>query len=120
MSEIYPRSDNGPQEPVTCSNCNWTGTVEQCQLLQSIEERISAGEYMPAGECPECGSCAHLTDEGIALQQGKTLYTDAQIAAVFWDYLPRDPENKDRRQTGYGTKTQQGLAATIRRLGWTP
>jgi hypothetical protein len=44
-------------------------------------------------------------------------FTDEQIADVFWDYLKRDPEHKDRRQTAWGTKTKQGLAAVIVRLG---
>lgn len=35
------------------------------------------------------------------------------IATLLWDYLKRDPDNKDRRQTGYGTKTKQGLYLSI-------
>ena len=44
--------------------------------------------------------------------------TQAQIEAVatlLWDYLKRDPDHKDRRQTGYGTKTKQGLALSVAR-----
>ena len=44
-------------------------------------------------------------------------FTNEQIADVFWDYLKRDPENKDRRQTAWGSKTKLGLALTIKRLG---
>lgn len=40
-----------------------------------------------------------------------------EIANVFWGYLKRDPEHKDRRQTAWGTKTKKGLTATIIRLG---
>ncbi len=35
---------------------------------------------------------------------------------LLWDYLKRDPEHKDRRQTGWGTKTQSGLTACIARI----
>lgn len=47
-------------------------------------------------------------------------FTNKEIADVFWDYLKRDPEHKDRRQTAWGTKTKLGLALTIKRLseGW--
>ena len=44
-------------------------------------------------------------------------YTDEQkqeaIAHLLWDSLQRDREHKDRRQTGYGTKTKQGLFLSI-------
>ena len=35
------------------------------------------------------------------------------IAALLWDYLKKDPEHKDRRQTGWGTKTKLGLALSV-------
>lgn len=39
-----------------------------------------------------------------------------RVAELLWDYLKRDPEHKDRRRTGWGTKTKQGLAACILRI----
>ena len=44
-------------------------------------------------------------------------FTDEQIADVFWHLLRKDPLNKDRRMTAWGSKTKTGLAATIQRLG---
>lgn len=41
---------------------------------------------------------------------------DIELLALLWDHLKRDPEHVDRRQTGWGTKTQTGLLASIRRL----
>jgi len=38
------------------------------------------------------------------------------IAELLWDYLKKDPEHKDRRQTGWGTKTKIGLAASVARI----
>jgi hypothetical protein len=35
------------------------------------------------------------------------------IIDLLWDSLKRDPEHKDRRQTGWGTKTKTGLIACI-------
>ena len=37
----------------------------------------------------------------------------AQIIHLLWSSMKRDPEHKDRVQTGYGTKTQEGLIACI-------
>lgn len=39
-----------------------------------------------------------------------------QIIELLWDSLKRDPENKDRRQTGWGTKTKTGLVACLDRI----
>ena len=36
-----------------------------------------------------------------------------QIIELLWDSLKRDPEHKDRRQTGWGTKTKLGLVACL-------
>ena len=41
---------------VVCGNCDWTGEQEQCKEVKDISMRVSAGEIMPAGECPECGA----------------------------------------------------------------
>jgi len=44
---------------------------------------------------------------------------DAEVEAVaglLWDYLKRDTEHKDRRQTGFGTKTKTGLLRSIKSI----
>ena len=38
------------------------------------------------------------------------------LVDLLWDYLKKDPEHKDRRQTGFGTKTKIGLVASIERI----
>lgn len=35
---------------------------------------------------------------------------------LLWEHLPKDRENKDRRQTGWGTKTKVGLIACLERV----
>ncbi len=42
------------------------------------------------------------------------------IVDLLWDSLKRDPHHKDRRQTGWGTKTQEGLIACIERVAAMP
>ncbi len=44
-------------------------------------------------------------------------FTTEEVADVFWYYLKRDPDHKDRRLTSWGSKTKLGLAETIKRLG---
>lgn len=49
-----------------CGNCDWTGPESALQPIQHLSERVSAGETMPAGECPKCGALAHLIEgEGL-------------------------------------------------------
>jgi hypothetical protein len=38
------------------------------------------------------------------------------ILELLWDSLKRDTEHKDRRQTGWGTKTKIGLVASLDRI----
>lgn len=46
----------------------------------------------------------------------ETLTKEQQaIVDLLWDYLKKDPEHKDRRQTAYGTKTKLGLALSVLR-----
>ena len=40
----------------------------------------------------------------------------AQLSGLLWEYMKRDPEHRDRVQTGWGTKTKQGLVACINRI----
>jgi DNA-binding transcriptional regulator YiaG len=61
MSSIYTQVAN-PEAPCSCQDCDWTGPASALQLVASIEERISAEEIVPAGECPECGALAHLDE----------------------------------------------------------
>jgi hypothetical protein len=50
------------------------------------------------------------------LEHGATVEEMAQaerLANCLWDYLKRDPQHKDRRQTAWGTKTKLGLLRTV-------
>ncbi len=38
------------------------------------------------------------------------------VIDLLWDSLKKDPEHKDRRQTGWGTKTKIGLIACVARI----
>jgi hypothetical protein len=38
---------------------------------------------------------------------------DKAIVKLLWGYMKRDHEHKDRVKTGYGTKTQYGLACCL-------
>ena len=39
---------------------------------------------------------------------------DQKIVDLLWDYLKKDPDHKDWRMTGFGSKTKLGLVRSIR------
>ncbi len=43
-----------------CQNCDWRGTIAQCDPIQDIFQRVAPGETMPAGECPDCGALTQV------------------------------------------------------------
>lgn len=48
-----------------CQNCDWTGEADSCLPIKDLEERVEAGEIMPAGECPECGALCQIDAEPV-------------------------------------------------------
>lgn len=42
-----------------CQNCGSQWLTEQLKPIQDIEERITPGEVVPSGECPNCGALCH-------------------------------------------------------------
>jgi len=42
-----------------------------------------------------------------------TPWQQRELIELLWQSLKQDSEHKDRKQTGYGTKTQTGLLASI-------
>jgi hypothetical protein len=52
----------------------------------------------------------HGEDESMTEKQQQ------EIIDLLWDYMRRDKGSKDRVHTGWGTKTKQGLIASISRI----
>lgn len=51
-----------------CENCtefNGTDDIFGLYLISKVGQRISPGELMPAGECPECGALIEVPDADI-------------------------------------------------------
>ena len=49
-----------------CGNCGWTGpgSALRCGLteIEDFWSRVSPGDVVPDGECPECGGLAHAVE----------------------------------------------------------
>ncbi len=48
-------------DSVHCGDCKWAGLAPDLKDIRDLGARVTPGETVPAGECPECGSLAHLT-----------------------------------------------------------
>jgi hypothetical protein len=57
---IYEPAVESPTDKAICGNCRGIYDQESLLPIQDLEQRIAAGEEVPAGECPECGSLCHL------------------------------------------------------------
>lgn len=58
MTSIFIYADD--DAPARCQNCAWTGTAGDCEKIDEFQERVSAGERCPCGQCPECGALCQL------------------------------------------------------------
>jgi len=62
MSNVKFVGGLDPDQMCECGNCDWTGPISAVHDIVDVQERITAGETVPAGECPECGSLAHIVE----------------------------------------------------------
>src|SRR3990167_1944713 len=46
-----------------CQNCGKNRDADELHPIRDIHERVTAGEPMPAGECPDCGALCHPVEE---------------------------------------------------------
>lgn len=61
MSEVMRLCDDNTK--VECADCDWTGTGADLDFMPDFEDRVTAGEIAPAGQCPECGCLAHVVEQ---------------------------------------------------------
>ena len=61
MSEVNRLCDDGAA--VECGACEWAGTGADLDLMTDFEERVTAGEVCPAGQCPDCGALAYVVEK---------------------------------------------------------
>jgi hypothetical protein len=59
---------------VRCYNCDWHGDFDDTDPIEHFWERVSPGEPVPAGQCPECGSlCGRDAPvKGLSIQESQT------------------------------------------------
>lgn len=58
-------SDERPPTEYECPDCDWTGTIDDMNSINRVTERVAPGEFMAAGDCPDCGALISVADEDI-------------------------------------------------------
>lgn len=46
----------------TCNACKWEGKITEINNIINIEERLTAGGIIPAGECPQCRNLVYINE----------------------------------------------------------
>ena len=90
----------------TCDNCGHTWADDQLKPIKNLHQRVSPGETMPAGECPECGALCHVTSPshqvviniGGGLVQGVFSDHAAELDVIIVDWDQDDVTEADMTQ----------------------
>jgi predicted RNA-binding Zn-ribbon protein involved in translation (DUF1610 family) len=61
MTQTQLQPDDGI--PCVCGDCNKEFNSQDLDMVDDFEERVSPGEIVPAGQCPDCGALAHYRDQ---------------------------------------------------------
>ena len=58
-----------------CDDCGKVTNIEDLDWIADAEQRLFAGEQVPAGQCPDCGACAHVYDDQPEIDSMMTIST---------------------------------------------
>lgn len=61
MSQCYIQ-DTDDDAPCKCDNCDHECRGDELDMISDIEQRLTPGGVVPAGQCPECGALAYLDE----------------------------------------------------------
>ena len=63
-----------------CQNCCQTWRDDQlAEITHGIWERVSPGELMPSGECPECGALCHPIKNALTEQPEPVIFVEGGL-----------------------------------------
>jgi hypothetical protein len=60
MKSVNLKASVAPSKKCECGNCEWKGKAADTKPVKAFFDRVSPGETVPVGECPDCGALAHF------------------------------------------------------------
>ena len=81
-----PTTKNTGPSGYECPDCDWTGYPDHMAPIDDCEDRVSMGEFMAAGQCPDCGSLIGVNDADVP---DYTIQTALEIATERWGDNPQ-------------------------------
>lgn len=96
----------------TCQNCGAGWLESQLDELEDVMQRVSPGERMPDGQCPDCGAVCHYDDmlnmnpahwtdpDTLGASEYRTIH---EFAQAVWD------SNADEKEIGRHIQVRAGL-----------
>lgn len=76
--DVAPAAAAQGEGDYTCPRCEWSGAEGDLDYLDDVQERVSTGEFHPAGQCPSCRALIEARDVDVP---GHTLRNAMLIAA---------------------------------------
>jgi len=112
----------GSNRPCECSNCDWKGTENQFTVVTTAEnegdlapdlwERLSAGDPLPVGECPECDCLAYvITERNIAEEAAEDLLNALSETLESVKYLAPERHDDEAHQAVFAAMVERAEAA---------
>jgi hypothetical protein len=77
-----------------CADCGTRTRESKLKEIRDFSQRVMPGEECPAGECPECGALAHVSDDQsdeVPAEAGDDATDNADVSA-HWDLVPAQPQ----------------------------
>lgn len=95
-----------------CQNCEKMHSEENLAAIKDFEMRVSAGEKVPSGECPDCGALCHLYEEPKELPTAEPGSLQTTLQAIE-GYLANKADHGDTLAANLATMLKPWLEPTL-------
>jgi len=111
--QVYNEDNEKLSEPFWWEDTN-AAVDAAMSVLDQPAQPAAKGKKQPAKRKGSEEKQAAPGDGGLQ-RDVQNQYENHPVVEMLWDYIKRDPSNKERVQTAWGTKTKQGLVLSVAR-----
>lgn len=88
MTNLAFHWDLDEKTKLKCENCEWAGGPDDLDEICDVQERISAGEVVPAGQCPNCQGLVYVPERRA---EPSTIAVLRRLVAAFPEFGTDEP-----------------------------